>query len=124
VAQVPRSVARFNKRVTNPIQLSWAPYLPPWAVIDHVGRRSGRRYATPVIGSVHDGTLYVAVLYGERSDWVRNVLAAEGGHVRRAGRSFRLGEPRIHDADHAPGLAGHLLGRVSGRVLCGELTPE
>jgi deazaflavin-dependent oxidoreductase (nitroreductase family) len=110
--------------VTNPIQLSWAPYVPPWAVIEHVGRRSGRRYATPVIGTVHNGTLYVAVLYGEQSDWVRNVLAAGGGRVRRGGRSHRLGPPKIHDAEHGQGIAGSLLGRISGRVLSGELTPE
>jgi deazaflavin-dependent oxidoreductase (nitroreductase family) len=124
MAQVPRSVARFNKRYTNPLQMHWAPYLPPWAVIEHIGRRSGRTYETPVIAAVDGGTLYVAVLYGEQSDWIRNVLSTGGGHVRRAGQRFRLAEPEIRDAGRAPGFAGRMLGRVSGRVLCGELAPE
>jgi deazaflavin-dependent oxidoreductase (nitroreductase family) len=122
MAQVPRSVARFNRRVTNPIQMRWAPYLPPWAVIEHVGRRTGTRYSTPVIAAVDGGTLYVAVLYGPESDWVQNVLHAGGGHVRRAGRRFDLTAPEVGDARQAPGLAGRL-GRVSGRVLSARLSP-
>ena len=35
---LPRSLARFNKKVTNRIQGLWAPWLPPWAVIIHKGR--------------------------------------------------------------------------------------
>src|ERR1700750_3389509 len=95
---VPRGVARFNKRVTNKVQGLWAPYLPPWASIEHVGRRSGRRYSTPVVATVAGDRLYVAVLYGKESDWVRNVLAAGGGEVRRAGRMRAFDEPRVHDA--------------------------
>jgi deazaflavin-dependent oxidoreductase (nitroreductase family) len=123
MTQVPRVVARVNRRVTNPIQMRWAPYLPPWAVIEHVGRRSGRQYATPVIATVDHSTLYVAVLYGEESDWVKNVLSAAGGTVRRAGRRFRLTDPEVTDAGAAPGMAGQMLGRVSGRVLRASLTP-
>ena len=123
MAQVPRSVARFNKRVTNPIQMRWAPYVPPWAVIEHRGRRTGTHYSTPVIAAVDGDTLYVAVLYGLESDWVQNVLHAGGGHVLRAGRRFDLTAPEVRHARHAPGLAGKLLGRVSDRVLTARLTP-
>ena len=123
MAQVPRSVARFNKRVTNPIQMRWAPYVPPWAVIEHLGRRTGTRYSTPVIAAVDDDTLYVAVLYGLESDWVQNVLHAGGGHLRRAGHRFDFTAPELRSARHTPGVAGRVLGRVSGRVLSARLTP-
>ncbi len=123
MARVPRVVARFNKRVNNPLQLNWAPYLPPWAVIEHVGRTSGRNYQTPVIAAVDGNTLYVAVLYGEESDWVQNTLRAGSASVRRAGHRYRLERPRLSSARQAPGFAGQMLGRVSGRVLCGELSP-
>ncbi len=122
MARVPRIVARFNKRVTNPLQLNWAPYLPPWAVIEHVGRASGRSYQTPVIAAVDGNTLYVAVLYGEESDWVQNILRAGSGGVRRGGRRYRLEHPRLTSARQTPGFAGQMLGRVSGRVLRGELS--
>ena len=123
MARVPRVVARFNKRVNNPLQLNWAPYLPSWAVIEHVGRTSGRNYQTPVIAAVDGDTLYVAVLYGEESDWVQNVLRAGSGGVRRGGRRYRLERPQLRSARQAPGFAGQMLGRVSGRVLCGDLSP-
>jgi deazaflavin-dependent oxidoreductase (nitroreductase family) len=117
VPTVPRAMARINKRVTNKIQGVWAPYLPPYASIEHVGRMSGKHYSTPVVASIHGDHLYVAVLYGEESDWVRNLLAAEGGEVRRLGRTRRIEAPKLRSARDVPGLAGHALGRVSGRVL-------
>ena len=92
--QVPRRLARFNRIVTNPIQGTWAWLAPPWAVIVHRGRRSGRVYRTPVMASVRGGRLRVAILYGERSDWVLNLLAGDGQVVRR-GRTFPLTDPRV-----------------------------
>ena len=115
-------MARINKRVTNKIQGVWAPYLPPYASIEHVGRRSGRHYSTPVVASVHDDKLYVAVLYGEESDWVRNVIAADGAEVRRLGRTRRIESPRLRSARDVPGLVGHTVGPVSGRVLEAKLS--
>ena len=47
----------------------------PFSLVRHVGRRSGRRYETPVIlAQVPDG--FVAELtYGPDVDWFQNVLA-------------------------------------------------
>jgi deazaflavin-dependent oxidoreductase (nitroreductase family) len=106
--QVPRRVARFNRAVNNPIQRQWAWLLPPWALIVHRGRRSGRLYRTPVVASVRGGRLRVAVLYGERSDWVLNLLAG-GGQVVRRGRTYTVIESRL------------VSGGPSGRVLEAEL---
>jgi deazaflavin-dependent oxidoreductase (nitroreductase family) len=117
--QIPRAVARFNKRVNNPIQGVYAWLLPPWAVIVHTGRRSGRTYRTPVLAFRRGRRFEVAVLYGERSDWVRNLLAAGGGRVVRGGRTYELREPRLLAASEAQ-VAGRVA-RVSGRVLSGEL---
>ena len=77
-------MARFNRHVTNPIQGIYAWLLPPWAVIRHRGRRTGRVYRTPVIAFKRGRTFAVAVLYGERSDWVLNVLDGGGQVVRAA----------------------------------------
>jgi deazaflavin-dependent oxidoreductase (nitroreductase family) len=117
--QLPRAVARFNRAVNNPIQGVYAWLLPPWAVIVHRGRRSGRTYRTPVVAFRRGSRFEVAVLYGERSDWVRNLLAAGGGEVVRGGRTYPLREPRVVDAGEAA-VAGRI-GRFSGRVLVGEL---
>jgi deazaflavin-dependent oxidoreductase (nitroreductase family) len=121
---LPRALARINRVITNPIQGKWAWLLPPWAVICHRGRRSGRAYRTPVLAFKRGRILAVAILYGERSDWLRNVLAG-GGQVVRAGRTYDLVNPRVLDAAaaEAEGIspAGRALGRVSGRVLVANL---
>jgi deazaflavin-dependent oxidoreductase (nitroreductase family) len=49
--------------------------VPIWSIVEHVGRRSGKTYRTPVsVFRTRDG---VAILlpYGTDRDWVRNVQA-------------------------------------------------
>jgi deazaflavin-dependent oxidoreductase (nitroreductase family) len=106
--KLSRGVARFNKRVTNRIQGVYAWLLPPWAVILHRGRRSGRSYRTPLFAFRRDRTLVIALLYGQESDWLRN-LRAGGGHVIRAGRTFTVGPPEVIETS----AAGSLLARLS-----------
>ena len=103
--KLSRRVARFNKVVTNRIQGVYAWLVPPWAVILHRGRRSGRPYRTPVVAFRQEQALVVALLYGEDSDWLRNLRAARGGRVVRMGRTFELGEPRVVDTSAAAELA-------------------
>jgi deazaflavin-dependent oxidoreductase (nitroreductase family) len=106
--KLSRGVARFNNRVTNRIQGLYAWLVPPWAVILHRGRRSGRRYRTPLFAFRRGRTLVIALLYGEESEWLRN-LRAGGGHVIRAGRTFVVGAPEVV----ATREAGLLLARLS-----------
>jgi deazaflavin-dependent oxidoreductase (nitroreductase family) len=102
--KLSRRVARFNKLVNNPIQGVYAWILPPWAVILHRGRRSGRQYRTPVLAFRRGRTLVVALLYGDESDWLRNLRAGEG-QVVRAGRTFTVGPPQLTDTGEAALLA-------------------
>lgn len=102
--KLSRRVARFNKLINNRVQGVYAWLVPPWAVIVHRGRRSGRRYRTPVLAFRRDHTLIVALLYGEESDWLRNLQAGEG-HLIRAGRTSRLTSPRVLDTREAAELA-------------------
>lgn len=93
--KLSRRVARFNKLVNNRVQGVYAWALPPWAVVLHRGRRSGRPYRTPVMAFRAGDELVVALLYGKESDWVRN-LRANGGSVVRGGRTYELaGPPRV-----------------------------
>jgi deazaflavin-dependent oxidoreductase (nitroreductase family) len=124
--EISRNVARFNRKVNNPIQLRYAWLLPPWAVVCHRGRRSGRRYTTPVNAYKRSNLLAVVILYGERSDWVQNVLAG-GAQVVRGGRTYALINPHVVRPDQATSLptAARLLGRLSGKLLVAELSaPE
>lgn len=111
-----RTLARFNKHVTNPIQRMWAPYLPYMAVIEHVGRRSGAGYRTPVMALIDDGTITVVLNYGEQSDWVRNVQAAGTPGVIHRGKHHRLTDPRVLPID-SPDLPRAVQGiRTSART--------
>jgi deazaflavin-dependent oxidoreductase (nitroreductase family) len=114
--KLSRGVARFNKRVTNRIQGVYAWLVPPWAVILHRGRRSGRPYRTPLFAFRRGRTLVIALLYGERSEWLRN-LQAGGGRVIRGGRTFTVRPPEVI----ATSEAQQLLARLSPpeRAYCG-----
>lgn len=94
----PRSVARFNKKVTNKTIGRFADRMPGFGVIEHTGRRSGRTFHTPVNMFATDGGYLVALTYGRESDWVRNVLAAGECAAVTRGRRIRLTGPEIvHD---------------------------
>lgn len=90
-----RSVALFNRRVTNRVLGPVAARLPWFGIVHHVGRKSGREYETPVnIFRVPDGYA-VALTYGPNSDWVRNVLAAGGCEIAIGGVHHRLDSPKL-----------------------------
>ena len=91
----PRSVARFNKRFTNRLTSKVAGYLPGFAIVSHVGRKSGRTYRTPVNAFRTDGGYIIALTYGAQSDWVKNVLAAGSCELLTRGRRVRLFDPHI-----------------------------
>ena len=98
--KLSRRVAHFNRVINNRIQGVYAWLVPPWAVILHRGRRSGRSYRTPVLAFRQDRTLVIALLYGEESDWLRNLRTA-GGVARKtlllAARPVRGAEPPGRD---------------------------
>ncbi|TML37158.1 MAG: nitroreductase family deazaflavin-dependent oxidoreductase [Actinobacteria bacterium] len=102
--KLSRRVARFNKAINNRVQGVYAWILPPWVVILHRGRRSGRPYRTPVLAFRRGRTLIVALLYGEESDWLRNLRAGDG-RVVRGGRTYELSSPRVVETSAAAELA-------------------
>jgi deazaflavin-dependent oxidoreductase (nitroreductase family) len=118
-----RRLARFNRVVTNRIQGTWAWLIPPWVVIVHQGRASGRSYRTPVVGSVHQSKLFVGLPYGDDADWVRNIMAAGGGKAIRGGRERVLSEPRLVDRSdrHAVPRRATWFITPSRRVLVGTV---
>jgi deazaflavin-dependent oxidoreductase (nitroreductase family) len=90
-----RSIARFNRRFTNRLTSKVAGYLPGFAIVSHVGRRSGRAYRTPVNAFRTDDGYIIALTYGPESDWVKNVLAEGACEVQTRGRRVHLFAPRI-----------------------------
>ena len=95
---VPKVVGRWNKAGLNRLTRHIAPWMPGLGVVIHQGRRSGRRYETPVnVFSTGDGYV-LALTYGPDTDWVKNVLAAGGCELHTRGQIIQLGSPRLfHD---------------------------
>lgn len=65
------------------------------SVVRHVGRRSGRTYQTPVVVARHDDSFLIALPYGERADWLKNVLAAGSASIMANGRSYDVDRPEV-----------------------------
>jgi deazaflavin-dependent oxidoreductase (nitroreductase family) len=91
----PARLARFNRRVTNPILGRIAGRVVPFALVIHRGRTSGREYRTPVMAFTAGDRVVIALTYGTETDWVRNLLAAGGGRLVQAGRTRSLDQPEI-----------------------------
>lgn len=72
---------------------------PIFSVVEHVGRRSGRRYATPVAARRIDGGFVISLAFGRQVDWHRNMVAAGGATIRWRDREFEVGGPVIIDRE-------------------------
>jgi deazaflavin-dependent oxidoreductase (nitroreductase family) len=90
---LPGAVARFNRRYTNRFIEPVVRRSAGFALVHHRGRRTGRRYRTPVnVFDLDDGAerrLVVALTYGPTADWVQNVSAGPA-HLTRRGTDLRV----------------------------------
>jgi deazaflavin-dependent oxidoreductase (nitroreductase family) len=90
------AVRRMNRSVTNPRVMRTAGSAgEQTSVIHHIGRKSGRAYATPVdVIPTRTGFL-IALPYGKQADWLRNVLAAGSATVITNGDRLEVDAPTI-----------------------------
>jgi deazaflavin-dependent oxidoreductase (nitroreductase family) len=84
----------FNKRVTNRITMTFAGKRV-YAIVYHVGRRSGKTYTTPVVAMPGSGGYYIPLPYGENTDWCRNIFATGGCRLVIKRRSYAVDRPRL-----------------------------
>ena len=101
--RVPRAVANFNRRVTNPVARSITPWLPGLGTLEHVGRKSGNRYRTPLLAFKTRDGFVTLIGYGPETDWLKNVLAGGPTVLHKRGKAVALASPRIvSKAEAAP----------------------
>ena len=92
------SVITRSAKYFNPLVLGLAAngVIPVWAVIVHTGRRSGRQYKTPIaIQPTADG--FVIPLPFGKTDWCRNVIAANDTVIRWKGRDYHVASAQLID---------------------------
>jgi len=65
------------------------------SVVRHVGRRSGRKYETPVTVAQHDDSFLIALPYGERTDWLKNVLDKGSATIVSNGHAYEVDQPEV-----------------------------
>jgi deazaflavin-dependent oxidoreductase (nitroreductase family) len=90
-----RFLRPFTTRVFNRLSIHFAGWLPSFAILTHVGRKSGTTYRTP-INVFRRGDHYVfALTYGSDVQWLKNILAASECEMRTRGRDVHLVEPEL-----------------------------
>ena len=94
-------------KVTRPLALrSAGKQGSSTSVVCHVGRKTARSYETPVVAVDHDGTVYIALPYGERTDWLKNVLATGSATVMSGGDRYDVDRPQVIPMVEATGFFG------------------
>ena len=93
---VQGAVIEFTKKVVNPRmrQTAGTPGASA-ALVRNVGRSSGRVFETPVGAEPVDDGFVVALPYGTRPNWLRNVLAAGEATLIHDGAEHRVDRPEI-----------------------------
>jgi deazaflavin-dependent oxidoreductase (nitroreductase family) len=73
------------------------------SVIRHVGRRSGRTYQTPVVAVQHGDSFLIALPYGQRTDWLKNVLDKGSAAIVTNGHTYEVDQPEVIPMAEATG---------------------
>jgi deazaflavin-dependent oxidoreductase (nitroreductase family) len=115
---------RFSKRfrtllkhTLNPLTLRLTlAGLGPFTIVRHVGRRSGKQYATPLLLAPIAGGFVAELTYGPNVDWFQNVKAAGHCTIVRGGKEIAI--DRIEPMDSDAGMqAFPLPARIALRIL-------
>src|SRR5258708_37086591 len=89
------SVIKSLTKVLNPALgkiAAWG-WIPVWGVVVHTGRKSGRRFVTPIaLAQTGDGFV-IPLPWGPGTDWCGNLVAARGAGGRWGGVGYLLRHP-------------------------------
>jgi len=97
-----KRIRSFNKYITNPLLRRFAnASRGPFAVIHHVGRRSGKPYETTIMIWQLGDDFVIALTYGPEVDWYRNLLAAGHATLLWHGKRYNIEKPEPIDVTTA-----------------------
>lgn len=88
-------IRRMNRAVVNPRQRDAGEPGASASLIRHTGRTTGTEYETPVVTATTDDGFVIALPYGSRADWLKNVLASGSATIVHDGLAHRVGEPEV-----------------------------
>jgi deazaflavin-dependent oxidoreductase (nitroreductase family) len=91
-----QNALRLFTRATRPLALrSAGKEGSSTSIVRHVGRRSGRTYQTPIIAAQHGDSFLIALPYGERTDWLKNVLDKGTATIVTNGHTYEVERPQV-----------------------------
>ena len=90
------TVRRINIRYLNPQQLKDAGQPGAYAeLLRHTGRTTGLVHETPLTIHPSDDGFVIGLVYGDRTQWLKNVLAAGRAEVVREGVTYEVDRPQV-----------------------------
>lgn len=92
--------------------------VPGTAILETVGRKSGRIRHTPVTNGLEGDTFWIVAEHGRRAGYVRNIEANPRVRVR-AGRSWRSGTAHLLPGDDPHERLARIGRRRSARLNAG-----
>jgi deazaflavin-dependent oxidoreductase (nitroreductase family) len=90
----PEWLDRLQIKYFNPVIRPLAGRVPGLALIKHTGRRSGRRFETPVT-AYREGAEIAIVLGHGMTDWARNAIASGEADIKVFRDELHIVNPRI-----------------------------
>src|SRR5262245_49706914 len=97
---VRRSFLNVLKHTLNPVTRRMAhSSFGPFAIVRHVGRKSGKMYETPIIVAPLPDGFVIELTYGPDVDWHKNVVAAGGCTIISHGKAYVIDKIEPLDAD-------------------------
>ena len=90
----------LNKHVTNKLLIHIAgKKFGHFAILSHVGRKTGRLYRIPIIAEPYQNGFVLALTYGRKVDWYENVRAKGGCSIKWKNKEYSLFKPEFIDKE-------------------------
>jgi deazaflavin-dependent oxidoreductase (nitroreductase family) len=110
---VRNAARRFHRAMGNPLQMRSAGTPNSYAsVLRHQGRTTGTIYETPVWAVPTEDGFVIAIVYGSRTDWLKNVLASGSAAIVHEGATYRVERPEIVPMESARAYFSATLQRI------------
>lgn len=93
-------IRAINKRITNKVLIHIAgKRFGHFAILGHVGRKSGKLYRIPIIAEPVKNGFVIALTYGKKVDWYENVKAKGSCSLFWKQKEYSLVNPELIDKE-------------------------
>ncbi len=118
---LPNIVRYFSKLFKNRMIADVESGKSEMSIISHTGRKSGRAYRTPVEAIFLDKEVLIGLVYGRKTDWLKNVLEQKSCTIYYRMQTYAATDPVILPVDSARELLPPGNTRIpENRAIAGE----